>query len=82
MEPTLQEVFSGVAIFLVAYYFRELSKDLKSAVASVEKLNTKVGVIIERTDTHTTEISTLREKTDTLTSDVAHIKAHFGNSRI
>jgi FtsZ-binding cell division protein ZapB len=75
---TIQDIILGVASFLVIYYFKELSANVKNAVESVQELNGKVGVIIERTETHSTEIYNLREKAETMSSDVAHIKAHIG----
>lgn len=77
MDLSLQDVIVSVASFLVVYYFKELSTSVKDAVKSVEELNAKVGVIIEKTKTHSTEIEILRDKYDGLRSDVAHIKAHI-----
>lgn len=77
MDITLQDVIVGIASFLVVYYFKELSSSVKDAVKSVEALNAKVGVIIEKTKSHEYEIVILREKQDSLVSDVAHIKAHM-----
>lgn len=72
--PTLPEIFSGVAAFLVVYYFKELSTDVKAAVNSIKELNGKVGVIIERTDRHDKEIDKLRTEVKEVSLDLAVIK--------
>jgi hypothetical protein len=77
MDITLQDVLVSVASFLVVYYFKELSGDVKSAVKSVQELNAKVGVILQNIETHSNEIEILREKQSNLVADVAHIKAHI-----
>lgn len=78
---TLQDIILGVASFLVIYYFKELSENVKGAVESVKELNGKVGIIIERTETHSNEIHILREKAETMGTDVAQIKAQIGISK-
>lgn len=77
MEVSLQDFMVAIAGFLTVYYFKELNGSVKEAVKSVDSLNTAVGVIIAKTETHTNEIEILRNKTDTISSDVAHIKAHM-----
>lgn len=78
MSPEVLNILLSVLGFLAVYYFKELSSDIKEAVKSVNELNTKVGVIIERTDSHSNEIMAIKNKQDNIVSDVAHIKAHLG----
>lgn len=81
MGPTLQDVIVAVASFLVVYYFKELSSSVREAVKSIEALNTKMGVLVEKTKTHDSEIELLREKQDMMVSDIAHIKAHIKHDK-
>ena len=73
----LFDIIVSVAGFFSAYYVKQLSDSIKEAVSAIKDLNSKVAVIIERTETHGHEIQILREKHDTMASDVAHIKAHM-----
>lgn len=73
----LFDIVISVAGFFSAYYVKQLSDSIREAVSSIKDLNSKVAVIIERTETHGHEIQILREKHDTIASDVAHIKAHM-----
>jgi FtsZ-binding cell division protein ZapB len=77
MEVTFPQFIVGTAAFLAVYFFRELNANVKEAVGSVKELNTKIAVVIERTETHSHEIVILREKQDNLQNDVAQIKAHI-----
>lgn len=73
----LFDIVVSVAGFFSAYYVKQLSDSIKEAVSAIKDLNSKVAVIIERTETHGHEIQILREKHDNIASDVAHIKAHM-----
>jgi len=73
----LFDIIVSVAGFFSAYYVKQLSDSIQEAVSSIKDLNSKVAVIIERTETHGHEIQILREKHDNIASDVAHIKAHM-----
>lgn len=73
----LFDIVISVAGFFSAYYVKQLSDSIREAVSSIKDLNSKVAVIIERTETHGHEIQILREKHDNIASDVAHIKAHM-----
>ena len=74
----LSNIIIGVAAFFSTYYIKQLSDTIKEVTVSVKDLNSKVAVIVERTETHGHEIQVLRDKQDNLRSDVAHIKAHLG----
>jgi hypothetical protein len=73
----LFDIVVSVAGFFAAYYVKQLSDSIREAVDSIKDLNSKVAVVIERTETHGHEIQILREKHDNMASDVAHIKAHM-----
>lgn len=73
----LFDIVVSVAGFFSAYYVKQLSDSIREAVIAIKDLNSKVAVIIERTETHGHEIQILREKHDNMASDVAHIKAHM-----
>lgn len=73
----LANVVYSIAGFLAIYYFHDMAKSIKDAVKSIDDLNMKVGIVVERTETHSNEIEILRNKQDNLVADVAHIKAHI-----
>lgn len=65
----------AAAGFLAANYLKDLSASIKDAVTSIRELNSKVAVIIERTETHAFEIDRLRTHQESIVEDLAHIKA-------
>lgn len=73
-----QEII-GIAIsalgFLLVFYFKQMNESAKEAVISIKRLNEKVAVVIERTESHQYEIERLRLRHETLITDVAMIKA-------
>lgn len=69
----LRSIILGVAAYFSARYLKNISEDISKATESIEKLNGKVAVVIERTETHSFEIELLRAKQDKLVEDVAVI---------
>jgi sarcosine oxidase gamma subunit len=70
----------AAAGFLAANYLKDLSNNIREAVNSVKELNSKVAVIIERTETHAFEIDRLRSHQESMVEDLAVIKAVIGNN--
>jgi len=69
----LQNIIMAVAGYFSVRYLKKVSEDITKATDSIEKLNSKVAVVIERTETHSFEIELLRTKQDKLVEDVAVI---------
>jgi uncharacterized protein YoxC len=72
-ENILQSIIIAVAGYFSVRYLKKVSEDISKATESIDKLNGKVAVIIERTETHSFEIELLRAKQDKLVEDVAVI---------
>lgn len=73
----LPNIILSVAGFFSVYYIRQLSESIKDAVENIKDLNSKMAVIIQRTETHAFEIELLRNKQDNLVSDIAMLKAQI-----
>jgi uncharacterized protein YoxC len=69
----LRAIILAIAAYFSARYLKKISEDIGKATDSIEKLNSKVAVVIERTETHSFEIELLRAKQDKLVEDVAVI---------
>jgi hypothetical protein len=70
----LSAIVLTIAGFFSAYFIKQLSDNVHNAVSSIQELNAKVAVIIERTETHGHEIETIRAKQDAMAVDIALIK--------
>lgn len=79
MVLDLNNIVLSVGAFFAAFYIKQLSESIKEAVTSVKELNSKVAVIIERTEHHSNEITVLRDKQDNIIADLAHLKARTIN---
>ena len=77
MNLQITEVIVSIAGFLVVFYFKQFNDSIKEVVVNIKKLNEKMGIIVERTESHSYEIELLRTKNESLVADVAILKSRM-----